>query len=75
MARLTVYHIAARVHQVSNLGGALLVLDRLELYLRSGDVPGATCRRPFSHIFNLSTCKRLRNLLVFPLILNFDVGG
>ena len=50
------------------------MLNRLEvLHLRSRDVSSASSCRPLRSIFYLGACERLGYLLLFALILNFDI--
>ena len=50
------------------------MLNRLEvLHLWSRDVSGASCCRSFCGIFYLGAGERLGHLLLFALILNFDI--
>ena len=52
----------------------LLVLNRLQLRcMRRHDIPRTARSRPLRRILDLRTRQRLRYLLVFALILNFDV--
>jgi len=67
-------HIWTWVHQVAHLTGILLLLNSLQLgRVRCCHVACAPCSRSLCCIFNLCASQRLRYLLVFALILNFDV--
>ncbi len=67
-------HIGPWVHQIAHFGCILLVLDSLKLCsVRCSYVSCSSSGRSFGCIFDLSPCQWLWNLLVFALILNFDI--
>ena len=68
-------HVGSGVEKTTDLICILTMLDSLKLCsVRSHDVPGATSCRALGRILDLRTGQRLRYLLVFALILNFDIG-